>query len=84
MYRVPAIAVLLAAAAFPPSLEGQMRAVQRPKSWGLQIGVEAVDLVMIIQNEKGMQHLLSNKFHGSKIAFVMPDFLEVRLDSQGF
>jgi len=22
--------------------------------------------------------------HGSKIAFVMPDFLEVRLDSQGF
>jgi len=30
MYRVPAIAVLLAAAAFPPSLEGQMRAVQRP------------------------------------------------------
>jgi SH3 domain-containing YSC84-like protein 1 len=31
-------------------------------SWGLQIGVEAVDLVMIIQNEKGMQRLLSNKF----------------------
>jgi lipid-binding SYLF domain-containing protein len=31
-------------------------------SWGLQIGVEAVDLVMIIQNDKGMQHLLSNKF----------------------
>lgn len=31
-------------------------------SWGLQIGVEGVDLVMIIQNEKGMQHLLSSKF----------------------
>ena len=31
-------------------------------SWGLQIGVEGVDLVMIIQNEQGMQHLLSNKF----------------------
>jgi hypothetical protein len=30
MYRVPAIAVFLAAAAFPPSLEGQMRAIQRP------------------------------------------------------
>jgi hypothetical protein len=30
MYRVPAIAVLLAAAALPPSLAGQMRAVQRP------------------------------------------------------
>jgi len=31
-------------------------------SWGLQIGVEAVDLVMIIQNEKGMQELLSSNF----------------------
>src|SRR5580704_12315857 len=32
-------------------------------SWGLQIGVEAVDLVMIIQNEKGMQKLLESNFH---------------------
>jgi SH3 domain-containing YSC84-like protein 1 len=31
-------------------------------SWGLQIGVEAVDLVMIIQNEKGMQKLLESNF----------------------
>ena len=31
-------------------------------SWGLQIGVEAVDVVMIIQNEKGMQRLLSSNF----------------------
>lgn len=31
-------------------------------SWGLQIGVEGVDLVMIIQSDKGMQHLLSSKF----------------------
>jgi SH3 domain-containing YSC84-like protein 1 len=31
-------------------------------SFGLQIGVEGVDLVMIIQNDKGMQHLLSSKF----------------------
>jgi SH3 domain-containing YSC84-like protein 1 len=31
-------------------------------SWGLQIGVEAVDLVMIIQNEKGVQRLLSSNF----------------------
>jgi hypothetical protein len=30
MYRVPAIAALLAAAAFPPSLAGQMRTIQRP------------------------------------------------------
>jgi len=31
-------------------------------SWGLQIGVEGVDLVMIIQGAKGMQHLLASKF----------------------
>jgi lipid-binding SYLF domain-containing protein len=31
-------------------------------SWGLQIGIEGIDLVMIIQNEKGMQQLLSSKF----------------------
>jgi SH3 domain-containing YSC84-like protein 1 len=31
-------------------------------SWGLQIGVEGVDLVRIIQNDKGMQQLLSSKF----------------------
>src|SRR6201997_1610559 len=28
-------------------------------SAGLQIGLEGVDLVMIIQNDKGMQHLLT-------------------------
>src|SRR4029077_19174380 len=32
-------------------------------NWGLQIGVEAVDLVMVIQNEKGMQKLLTSNFH---------------------
>ncbi|MGB7546309.1 MAG: lipid-binding SYLF domain-containing protein [Terracidiphilus sp.] len=31
-------------------------------SWGLQIGVEGVDLVMIIQNERRMKQLLSSKF----------------------
>jgi lipid-binding SYLF domain-containing protein len=31
-------------------------------SWGLQIGVEGVDLVMIIQNDQGMDRLLSSKF----------------------
>jgi lipid-binding SYLF domain-containing protein len=31
-------------------------------SWGLQIGVEGVDLVMIFQDEKGMERLLSSKF----------------------
>ena len=31
-------------------------------SWGLQIGVEGVDLVMLVMNDKGFQHLLSSKF----------------------
>ena len=31
-------------------------------SWGLQIGVEGVDLVMIIQDERGMQHLINSNF----------------------
>lgn len=31
-------------------------------SWGLQLGGQAVDLVMIVQNEEGMNHLLSSKF----------------------
>lgn len=31
-------------------------------SWGLQIGVEGIDLVMIFQNEKGMDRLLDSKF----------------------
>jgi lipid-binding SYLF domain-containing protein len=31
-------------------------------SWGLQIGVEGIDLVMVIQNDKGMEQLLNSKF----------------------
>ena len=31
-------------------------------SWGLQLGGEAVDLIMIVTNDQGMQHLLSSKF----------------------
>ncbi|HTX77680.1 MAG TPA: lipid-binding SYLF domain-containing protein [Terracidiphilus sp.] len=31
-------------------------------SWGLQIGVEGVDLVMVFQNQKGMDDLLNSKF----------------------
>jgi len=31
-------------------------------SWGLQIGGEAIDLVMLVMNQKGMDHLLSSKF----------------------
>jgi len=31
-------------------------------SWGLQIGGQAIDLVLIVTNDNGMQHLLSSKF----------------------
>lgn len=31
-------------------------------SWGLQIGGQAVDLVMLVMNKKGMDQLLSSKF----------------------
>lgn len=31
-------------------------------SWGLQLGGQAIDLVMIVTNEAGMDHLLSSKF----------------------
>ena len=31
-------------------------------SWGAQIGVEGIDLVMILQNERGMQDLMGSKF----------------------
>jgi lipid-binding SYLF domain-containing protein len=31
-------------------------------SWGLQIGIEGVDLVMVIQNEEGMKHLINSNF----------------------
>jgi lipid-binding SYLF domain-containing protein len=31
-------------------------------SWGAQIGLESVDLVMLIMNDKGMQNLLSSNF----------------------
>ena len=31
-------------------------------SWGLQLGGQAVDLVMVVTNDKGMEQLLSSKF----------------------
>ena len=31
-------------------------------SWGLQLGGQAVDLVMVVMNDSGMEHLLSSKF----------------------
>jgi lipid-binding SYLF domain-containing protein len=31
-------------------------------SWGLQLGGQAVDLVLVVMNQEGMNHLLSSKF----------------------
>ena len=31
-------------------------------TWGWQIGVEGIDLVMLVMNDNGLQHLLSSKF----------------------
>src|ERR1700720_461770 len=31
-------------------------------SWGLQLGGQAIDLVMIVTNDQGMEHLLSSHF----------------------
>ena len=31
-------------------------------SWGLQLGGQATDLVMLVMNDKGLEHLLSSKF----------------------
>ncbi len=31
-------------------------------SWGLQLGGQAVDVVMVVTNDEGMQHLLQSKF----------------------
>src|SRR5205823_12738723 len=31
-------------------------------SWGLQLGGQAIDLVMVVMNDQGMEHLLSSKF----------------------
>jgi len=37
-------------------------------SWGLQIGVEGVDLVMVVMNQQGLQNMLSSKFELSGAA----------------
>ena len=31
-------------------------------SWGLQLGGQAIDLVLVVMNQQGMDHLLSSKF----------------------
>jgi lipid-binding SYLF domain-containing protein len=43
-------------------------------SWGAQIGVESVDLILMIMNDEGMRHLMGDKFQigGSADAALGP------------
>jgi len=41
-------------------------------SWGLQLGGQAVDLVMVVTNDQGMQHLLSSKFKLGRMLQRLP------------
>src|SRR6266849_2031743 len=71
MYRLPAIAVFLAAAAFTPSLEAQMRAAPRP-SFPTRIivgpGFRAV------QPSRGGFRIVSQRPFGQRSSFVGPAF----------
>ena len=69
MYRVPAIAVLLAAAAFPPSLAGQMRTMQRP---GVTARISLGPRFRAVQPLPGRFGLMSPRPHGRRALFVGP------------
>src|SRR6266852_783506 len=67
MYRVPAIAVLLAAAAFPPSLAGQIRTIQRP-SGPVQVNVSRFR----VPPPSGGLGVMSPRSFGRRASFVRP------------
>src|ERR1035438_4210125 len=52
----------LASCRNPKGWSGPASSVRSGGSFGFQIGGQAVDLVMLIMNDDGMQHLLSGKF----------------------
>ena len=67
MYRVPAIAVLLAAAGLPPSLAGQMRTIQRP------IGPVQVNVPRFrVLPPSGGLGVMSARSFGGRASFVQP------------
>ena len=67
MHRVPAIAVLLAAAAFPPRLAGQMRAMQRPTG-AVQVSVSRLR----VRPPSGGFGVMSSRSFGRRASFVRP------------
>ncbi len=66
MYRVPAIAVILAAAACPPSLAGQMRAMQHPTG-PVQVGVP-----LRVRPPSGGFGVMSSRSFSRRVSFVRP------------
>jgi len=71
MYRLPAIAVFLAAAAFQPSLKGQMRAAPRPN---FPTRISAGPSFRAVQPPRGGLRVVSPRSFGQRRFFVRPAF----------
>src|SRR5207244_13351529 len=71
MYRLPAIAVFLAAAAFPPSLKAQMRSAPRPN---FPTRISAGPSFPAVQPSRGGLRIVSPRSFGQRRIFVRPAF----------
>jgi len=71
MYRLPAIAVFLAAAAFQPSLKAQMRSAPRPN---FPTRISAGPSFRAVQPSRGGLRIVSPRSFGQRRIFVRPDF----------
>ena len=71
MYRLPAIAVFLAAAAFPPSLKAQMRSAPRPN---FPTRISAGPSFRAVQPSRGGLRIVSPRSFGQRRLFVRPAF----------
>ena len=71
MYRLPAIAVFLAAAAFQPSLKAQMRAAPRPN---FPTRISAGPSFRAVQPSRGGLRIVSPRSFGHRRFFVRPAF----------
>ena len=71
MYRLPAIAVFLAAAAFPPSLKAQMRSAPRPN---FPTRISAGPSFRAVQPSRGGLRIVSPRSFGQRRLFVRSTF----------
>src|SRR5438270_11906037 len=71
MYRLPAIAVFLAAAAFQPSLKAQMRSAPRPN---FPTRISAGPSFRAVQPSRGGLRIVSPRSFGQRRIFVRPAF----------